>query len=104
MDSADESVSGGDLSYTKPYLSAVQSALHSSKPLESTLELFRHPLYKRAHPTPEHLLPLVVAVAAAQEGGEGTKVSDAEDLYVGMDGNLGRERDAGLGWGMWRWK
>jgi len=81
--------------YTTPYLEAIQSALHSSS-LQATIDLFRHPLFKRAHPTPEHLLPLVVAAAAA----EGDQV---EDMFVGIDSGLSRDRDAGLGWGMWKW-
>ena len=81
--------------YTTPYLEAIQSALHSSS-LQATIDLFRHPLYKHAHPTPEHLLPLVVAAAAA-EGGQ------VEDMFVGVDSGLSRDRDAGLGWGMWKW-
>jgi len=93
--------SGAGTPYTQPYMNAIQDALHSSKPLEATLTLFRHPLYKQAHPTPEHLLPLVVAVAAAQDGHE---ASDAEDIFVGIDTTLARGSDASLGWGMWRWK
>lgn len=82
--------------YTTPYLEAIQSALHSSE-LQSTIDLFKHPLYKRAHPTPEHLLPLVVAAAAA-------KGEQVEDIFVGVHGGLSKEKDAGLGWGMWKWK
>lgn len=83
--------------YTTPYLTAIQEALHSKDSMSKTIDLFRHPLYKRAHPTPEHLLPLAVAVAAAGD-------SQVEDMFVGIDGGLTRERDAGLGWGMWKWK
>lgn len=83
--------------YTKPYLEAVQEAVHSppSHVVESTLNLFRHPMFKKAHPTPEHLLPLAVAVAAAGE-------SQVEDIFVGIDDLAGPR--GGLGWGMWRWK
>lgn len=83
------------MSYTKPYLEAVQEAVHSSTLVESTLNLFKHPLYKNAHPTPEHLLPLAVAAAAAEGG-------DLEDIFVGIDDMAGPR--GGLGWGMWRWK
>lgn len=88
-------VSGKPMPYTTPYLNAVKEALHSSDALESTIALFQHPLYKRAHPTPEHLLPLAVAAAAAEGSG-------IEDIFVGVD-DLGGPR-GGLGWGMWRWK
>ena len=88
-------VSGKPMPYTKPFLDAAQEAVHSPNLLESTLTLFKHPLFKNAHPTPEHLLPLAVAAAAA-EGGQ------PEDIFVGID-NLAGPR-GGLGWGMWRWK
>lgn len=88
-------VSGQPMPYTAPYLEAIQSALHSSS-LQDTIDLFKHPLYKKAHPTPEHLLPLVFAAAAA----EGEKV---EDMFVGVHGSLSGDKDAGLGWGMWKW-
>lgn len=88
-------VSGKPMPYTKPFLDAALEAVHSPNLLESTLTLFRHPLFKNAHPTPEHLLPLAVAAAAA-EGGQ------PEDIFVGID-NLAGPR-GGLGWGMWRWK
>jgi 4,5-DOPA dioxygenase extradiol len=82
-------VSGRAITYTKPFMAAITSALISSKPLDNTLALFKHPLYKSAHPTPEHLLPLAVAVAATDPGDE------LEEIYTADDG---------LGWGMWRWK
>lgn len=100
-------VSGGDLSYTEPFLSATQSAVHSSSDaLQSTVDLFRHPLFKQAHPTPEHFMPLIVAVAATTATTatvDGQPQSEVEDLYVGSHGNFGGGK-AGLGWGMWRWK
>lgn len=71
-------------------MSAASDALRASDPIKSSVDLFRHPLYKKAHPTPEHLLPLLVPVAAA-DGGD-----VLEDMYVGLD-------KLGLGWGMWRW-
>lgn len=66
------------------------TALISPTPLKSTLELFNHKLFKKAHPTPEHFLPILVPVAAADEGDK------VEEIYVGLD-------KMGLGWGMWRW-
>jgi hypothetical protein len=94
---ADHVVMAKPMTYTTPYMQAIQSALHSSSSsLQSTIDLFKHPLYKKAHPTPEHLLPLVVAAAAA----EGESV---EDIFVGIHGGLSKEKDAGLGWGMWKW-
>lgn len=83
--------------YTKPYLAAVQEAVHSPTLVESTLNLFKHPSYKNAHPTPEHLLPLAVAAAAAA-----AQDSAVEDIFVGIDDLAGPR--GGLGWGMWRWK
>jgi len=75
--------------YVEPYMVAVDSALKSPNPLESTINLFRHPLYKSAHPTPEHLLPLVLTVAAAGKGDE------FEEIFT---------EGGGMGWGMYRWK
>lgn len=96
-DERDLIVSGRPMPYTKPFLQAAQEAVHSPSPkvLESTVNLFQHPMYKAAHPTPEHLLPLAVAVAAAGE-------SQVEDIFVGIDDLAGPR--GGLGWGMWRWK
>ncbi|KAK4684479.1 4,5-DOPA dioxygenase extradiol, partial [Tremellales sp. Uapishka_1] len=79
--------SGRPMPYSTPFLKDVSSALSSASPLQSTINLFRHPMYKSAHPTPEHLLPLVAAVAATREG------EAATPIYV--------EEDGGLGWGMW---
>ena len=81
-------VSGLPLPYTQPFIEACHSALTSNDPVTAAVALFRHPLYKRAHPSPEHLLPLVVAVAAANDGDE------FEELYSDYDG---------LGWAMYRW-
>ena len=73
--------------YAKPFFEAITTSLNSPKSLESALTLFRHPAYKQAHPSPEHLLPLVVAVGAAQEG------QKPEALF----------EDPNVGWGFWRW-
>ncbi|KAI9634060.1 Extradiol ring-cleavage dioxygenase, class III enzyme, subunit B [Dioszegia hungarica] len=85
-----DAFSGAPTPYTEPYLAATDSAIHSSSPVKAALGLFKHEHYKRAHPTPEHLLPLLVPVAAADEKDK------VEALYVGVD-------KMGLGWGMWRW-
>lgn len=88
--STDFPVSGVPTTYNKPFLEAATSAVYSSTPVQTTQALFHHPLYKRAHPTPEHLLPILVSVAAADEKDK------VEDIYVGLD-------KMGMGWGMWRW-
>ena len=73
-----------------PFQTAVREALSSAAPLEATAALFRHPLFRQAHPTPEHFLPLVLAVAATDGADVKTAVMDEVDTI-------------GLGWGMWRW-
>lgn len=78
-------------SYGKVFLDAVSSAAKSAQPLDDAINLFRHPAYRSAHPTPEHLLPFVVAAAAIDT--QGDKLST---LYESPDG--------ALGWGMWMWK
>ena len=84
-------VGGRPTDYAAPFQSAVRQALSSATPLQSIIALFHHPLYKRAHPTPEHLLPLVLAVAATEED------DVKETVFDGVD-------DIGLGWGMWVWQ
>jgi aromatic ring-opening dioxygenase catalytic subunit (LigB family) len=86
---ADPEVQGRPTPYAQPFLDAAISALASSKPLEATLSLFKHPLFKSAHPTPEHLLGLPVAVAATDAADK------VEEICV--------SNHDGLGWGMWRW-
>ncbi|ORY33446.1 Extradiol ring-cleavage dioxygenase, class III enzyme, subunit B [Naematelia encephala] len=83
---------GGDTSgYAPQYMQASIDAAASSKPLEAAMTLFRHPLYKRAHPTPEHLLPLLISTAAVDEGDE------LETIYAEYSKD-------NLGWADWRWK
>ncbi|ODN94750.1 extradiol ring-cleavage dioxygenase [Cryptococcus wingfieldii CBS 7118] len=91
-------VSGKGLPYTGPFLKDTSKALSSSDYVSATLDLTKHPLYKKAHPTDEHFFPLLVAVGA-------TSSSDQiEEIYKGVVDIGGRtvEND-GLGWGMWRW-
>ncbi|TYJ57908.1 hypothetical protein B9479_001263 [Cryptococcus floricola] len=90
--------SGKGLPYTGPFLEDTSKALSSSDCVSATLDLTKHPLYKKAHPTDEHFFPLLVAVGA-------TSSSDhIEEIYKGVVDIGGRtvEND-GLGWGMWRW-
>ncbi|BEI88829.1 uncharacterized protein CcaverHIS019_0201910 [Cutaneotrichosporon cavernicola] len=82
---------GGKGSYGDAFLHAIEGALHSDAPAEGAIGLFRHPAYRQAHPTPEHLLPLVVAAAAADP-----KTDALQDIFVQPNGPLG--------WGMWMWK
>ena len=77
--------------YNEPFLGAAKAAVSGTKPLEQTLDLFKHPMFKSAHPTPEHFLGLPVAVAAADER------DTVEEVYVGIDNTIK------LGWGFWRW-
>ncbi|ODN73280.1 hypothetical protein L202_07831 [Cryptococcus amylolentus CBS 6039] len=91
-------ISGQSLPYTTLFLNDAAKALSSSDRLSATLDLTKHPLYKKAHPTDEHFFPLLVAVGA-------TSASDQiEEIYKGVVDINGRtvEND-GLGWGMWRW-
>lgn len=76
--------------YGKPFLQAVDAAVKSATPVDDTINLFRHPLYRQAHPTPEHLLPIVVAAAAADPASD-----NVNEIYV--------EPEGALGWGMWSW-
>lgn len=78
-------------SYGDTFLHAIEGALKSDSPVEGTINLFRHPVYRQAHPTPEHLLPLVVAAAAVDPQSD-----DLKDIFVHPNG--------ALGWGMWMWK
>ncbi|KLT38816.1 Extradiol aromatic ring-opening dioxygenase [Cutaneotrichosporon oleaginosum] len=84
-------MTGGRGSYGDAFLQAIGSALHSDSPTDGAIGLFRHPAYRQAHPTPEHLLPLVVAAAAADP-----KTDALQDIFVQPNGPLG--------WGMWTWK
>lgn len=83
-------VTGRGGSYGKVFLDAVTSAVNAKQPLEESINLFRHPAYKSAHPTPEHLLPLVVSAAAVDAGDK------LHTIYVTDNG--------ALGWGMWMWE
>ena len=77
--------------YNGPFLAAVKSAVSGPNPTEETAKLFQHPMFKAAHPTPEHFMGLPVAVAATDER------DTTEEVYVGIDNGIK------LGWGFWRW-
>lgn len=83
-------MTGGRGEYGKHFLEAVQGALKSDDPVNGTINLFRHPLYRNAHPSPEHLLPLAVATGAIDKGDK------IKDIFVADNGPLG--------WGMWMWQ
>lgn len=83
-------MTGGRGEYGKHFLDAIEGALKSADPLEGTVNLFRHPLYRAAHPSPEHLLPLAVTAGAIDEGDQ------IRDIFVKDNG--------ALGWGMWMWQ
>lgn len=80
--------------YGRAFLSAVMEAINS--PVndigQTTKDLFLHQDYKRAHPTAEHLLPLVVSAGAVQGLGEGGR---ADVIF--------EEEDGPIGWAMARW-
>jgi 4,5-DOPA dioxygenase extradiol len=67
----------------------MSTAAKSPNATESAVALVKHPLFRKAHPTPEHYLPFVVAAAAA---GHGAK---CQEIFTMPDG--------ALGWGSWRW-
>jgi aromatic ring-opening dioxygenase catalytic subunit (LigB family) len=80
--------------YGPPFLAAVMQAIRSppSGLGQATKDLFSHRDYKRAHPTAEHLLPLVVTAGAVQGGDQDVR---AEVIF--------EEEDGPLGWAMARW-
>lgn len=82
-------MTGGSGSYGPVFLKATEDALKSSDPAAEAVNLFRHPTFRQAHPTPEHLLPLVVAAAALKKGDQ------IHDIFTKPDG--------ALSWGMWSW-
>lgn len=87
----------GKTAYGTPFLSAVAQVIAAS-PGDLGAEaknLFKHPSYQRAHPTPEHLLPLVVAAGAVQ----GKQVDETQK----RGDMLFQEDDGPLGWAMARW-
>ncbi|WVF72984.1 hypothetical protein IAT40_007802 [Kwoniella sp. CBS 6097] len=107
---------GSKMPYTKPFLQAVEKALSGSGsegPIQSTLDLLKSPLYKKAHPTDEHFYPLLVALGASYHninngetvsGGKNGDSDLLEKIYTGVvDIGGNPAADTGLGWGMWRW-
>nr|ODN90983.1 extradiol ring-cleavage dioxygenase [Cryptococcus depauperatus CBS 7855] len=90
--------SGKGMPYNEPFMKAISSALSSSDPIASTLNLMQQPMYKNAHPTDEHFYPLLVAIGATWPDDK------CEVIYQGMVDIYGKDvEEGGLGWGMWQW-
>ena len=88
------SFGGEGTAYSKPFLDAFLDAATSSPTIlgEATKALFSRSDYRQAHPTPEHLMPIVVAAGAAQVlpgAGKGDVIF--------------QEDDGPIGWAMLRW-
>jgi 4,5-DOPA dioxygenase extradiol len=89
--------SGRPATYAGAFIDLTGAALRASDPIGQIGGLMKDPSYKRAHPSDEHFLPIVVAVAAAETSaktrGKHSK-DEVDDVYISHDG---------LGWGMWKW-
>jgi aromatic ring-opening dioxygenase catalytic subunit (LigB family) len=85
---------GKGTTYGPSFLAAVIQAIESplSEIGQTTKDLFKRRDYKDAHPTAEHLLPLVVSAGAVNGNNEGSR---AEVIF--------EEEDGPLGWAMARW-
>lgn len=81
-------MSYGNQTYCEEFMRAAKEAVESSLSSQAVQGLFRHPLYKKAHPTPEHLTPLAVAAGAARGSGE---------VVLALD-------QGALGWLLTRWE
>lgn len=80
-----------DQSYGEGFLKAAREAVEKETSTSAVQDLFRHPLYKKAHPTPEHLTPLAVAAGAA------LRSPAPAEVVIELD-------QGALGWLMARWQ
>lgn len=87
----------GETPYSAPFLGAFLAA--STSPIsnlgEAAKSLFKRSDYRQAHPTPEHLMPIVVAAGAVEGGNEGGEGKVGEVVF--------EEDDGPIGWAMIRW-
>lgn len=73
------------LPYAKPFNQQLKSALTKSPSndrIESLQKLMQGPLFKQAHPTPEHFLPIVAGVGSSLD-------EDIQEIYSEETGSLG---------------
>lgn len=73
------------LPYAKPFNQQLKAALmksNSDDRIESLQKLMQGPLFRQAHPTPEHFLPLVAGVGSSFH-------EDIHEIYSGETGSLG---------------
>lgn len=99
------SFGGRGTTYGQPFLTAFLQA--ATSPLgevgRASKGLFEREDYRRAHPTPEHLMPLVVAAGAVQNGATVSKGDAVGGEGVGKGEVIFEEEDGPLGWAMIRW-